>query len=125
MRDTGGGFGEKVIPMREDMCIALAATKLSAPLKWIEDRRENLLAAGMSRHEHGDARMGFDDEGRILAVTGDWYARCGFSAPNEARGVIERRAAEKSPLNRSLTLMSACRHAHSIASRSLASVRPT
>ena len=25
MRDTGGGFGQKVVPMREDMAIALAA----------------------------------------------------------------------------------------------------
>src|SRR5918997_7276 len=68
MRDTGGGFGQKVAPMREDMCIALAAMQLPVPLKWIEDRRENLLAAGMSRHEHGDCRMGFDDEGRIVAA---------------------------------------------------------
>jgi carbon-monoxide dehydrogenase large subunit len=68
MRDTGGGFGQKVVPMREDMCIALAAMKLPAALKWIEDRRENLLSAGMSRHEHGDARMAFDDEGRILGA---------------------------------------------------------
>jgi carbon-monoxide dehydrogenase large subunit len=68
MRDTGGGFGQKVVPMREDMCIALAAMKLPCPLKWIEDRRENLLAAGMGRHEHADARMAFDDEGRILGA---------------------------------------------------------
>jgi aerobic carbon-monoxide dehydrogenase large subunit len=68
MRDTGGGFGQKVAPMREDMSIALAAMQLPVPLKWIEDRRENLLAAGMSRHEHGDCRMGFDDEGRIVAA---------------------------------------------------------
>jgi carbon-monoxide dehydrogenase large subunit len=68
MRDTGGGFGQKIMPLREDMCIALAAMKLPAALKWIEDRRENLLAAGMSRHEHGDAQMAFDDEGRILGA---------------------------------------------------------
>jgi carbon-monoxide dehydrogenase large subunit len=68
MRDTGGGFGQKVAPMREDMCIALAAMKLPAALKWIEDRSENLMAAGMSRHEHGDARMAFDAEGRIVAA---------------------------------------------------------
>ena len=67
-RDTGGGFGQKVAPMREEMCIALAAVQLSAPLKWIEDRRENLLAAGMSRHEHGECRMGFDADGRIVAA---------------------------------------------------------
>jgi carbon-monoxide dehydrogenase large subunit len=68
MRDTGGGFGQKVVPMREDMCIALAAVKLPAPVKWIEDRRENLLSAGSARHEHGDCRMAFDDDGRIVAA---------------------------------------------------------
>jgi carbon-monoxide dehydrogenase large subunit len=68
MRDTGGGFGQKVVPMREDMCIALAAMKLPAALKWIEDRRENLLSAGMSRHEHGDVSIAFDDEARIVGA---------------------------------------------------------
>lgn len=68
MRDTGGGFGQKVVPLREDMCVALAAMRVPAPLKWIEDRRENLLAAGMSRHEHGDLRMAFDEDGRIVAA---------------------------------------------------------
>ena len=48
MRDTGGGFGQKVVPMREDMCIMLAARKVPAALKWIEDRRENLIAAGQA-----------------------------------------------------------------------------
>src|SRR3954454_10413862 len=37
MRDTGGVFGQKVVPMREDMCIMLAAHKVSGALKWIED----------------------------------------------------------------------------------------
>jgi aerobic carbon-monoxide dehydrogenase large subunit len=67
-RDTGGGFGQKVMPMREEMCVALAAHRLRASVKWIEDRRENLLSAGMSRHEHGDCRMGFDQDGRIVAA---------------------------------------------------------
>ncbi|MBN2624890.1 MAG: xanthine dehydrogenase family protein [Acidimicrobiales bacterium] len=68
MRDTGGAFGQKVLPMREDMCVALAARLLPAPVKWIEDRRENLMAAGMSRHEHGDLRMGFDGDGRVVGA---------------------------------------------------------
>ncbi len=68
MRDTGGGFGQKVVPLREDMCIALAAMKVPAPVKWIEDRRENLMAAGMSRHEYGDAQMAFSDDGLILGA---------------------------------------------------------
>ncbi|WP_416959354.1 xanthine dehydrogenase family protein molybdopterin-binding subunit [Streptomyces sp. Agncl-13] len=71
MRDTGGGFGQKVMPQREDMCVMLAATKLSVALKWIEDRQENLMAAGQARHEHGDARMAFGEDGTILAATLD------------------------------------------------------
>ncbi len=72
MRDTGGGFGQKVVPMREDMCILLAARKVRGALKWIEDRRENLMSAGQSRHVDGTARMAFDDDGRILAVDIDF-----------------------------------------------------
>jgi carbon-monoxide dehydrogenase large subunit len=68
MRDSGGGFGQKVVPLREDMCIGLAARHLPRAVKWIEDRRENLLAAGMSRHEHGHVRMAFDDGGLLAAV---------------------------------------------------------
>ncbi|GAA2118877.1 xanthine dehydrogenase family protein molybdopterin-binding subunit [Actinomadura napierensis] len=71
MRDTGGGFGQKVVPQREDMCVMLAARKVPGPLKWIEDRRENLMSAGMSRHEHADARIAFDTDGTILAAAID------------------------------------------------------
>jgi carbon-monoxide dehydrogenase large subunit len=76
-RDTGGGFGQKVVPMREDMCIMLAARKVSAPLKWIEDRRENLMSAGQARHVDGRARMAFDAEGAITAVAIDFLQDIG------------------------------------------------
>jgi carbon-monoxide dehydrogenase large subunit len=77
MRDTGGGFGQKVVPMREDMCIMLAARKVPAALKWIEDRRENLMSAGQARHVNGKARMAFDDDGNILAVDIDFVQDVG------------------------------------------------
>ncbi|UXA17468.1 xanthine dehydrogenase family protein molybdopterin-binding subunit [Mycobacterium sp. SMC-4] len=77
VRDTGGGFGQKVVPMREDMCILLAARKVSAPLKWIEDRRENLMSAGQARHVDGDVRMAFDAEGNILAADIDFIQDVG------------------------------------------------
>ena len=44
MRDTGGGFGQKIMVMRDEMCVMLAALKVPAPVKWIEDRRENLMS---------------------------------------------------------------------------------
>jgi aerobic carbon-monoxide dehydrogenase large subunit len=68
MRDTGGGFGQKVVPLREDLCLMLAARRVPAALKWIEDRRENLLAAGQARHEHATVTMAFDDDGTFLAA---------------------------------------------------------
>ena len=77
MRDTGGGFGQKVMVQRDEMCVMLAAPKVHAPLKWVEDRRENLLAAGQSRHEHGTATMAFDADGAIQAAHIDAVADCG------------------------------------------------
>lgn len=89
MRDTGGGFGQKVVPQREDMCVMLAATKLPAAVKWIEDRQEHLLAAGQARHEHGEARMAFDDDGRILAATLDHVQDAGaYPTPSPVQSGI-------------------------------------
>ena len=69
MRDTGGGFGQKVMVQRDEMCLMLAAPKVGAPVKWVEDRRENLLAAGKSRHEHAHGQDGVRrrrrDPGRV------------------------------------------------------------
>ena len=70
-RDVGGGFGQKVMPLREDICVLLAARRLPAAVKWIEDRRENLQSAGQARHEHGAVRLAFDDAGTILAASLD------------------------------------------------------
>jgi carbon-monoxide dehydrogenase large subunit len=76
-RDTGGGFGQKVMVQRDEMCLMLAGPKVGAPLKWVEDRRENLLAAGKSRHEHAAVKMAFDDEGVIQAAYIDFVQDCG------------------------------------------------
>ena len=63
--------------MREDMCIMLAARKVSGALKWIEDRRENLMSAGQARHVDGDVRMAFDEDGNILAADIDFVQDIG------------------------------------------------
>ena len=55
----------------------LAATKLPAALKWTEDRRENLMAAGWSRHESADLTMGFDADGIIQGVHIDFVSDAG------------------------------------------------
>ncbi len=77
MRDTGGGFGQKIVVQRDEMCMMLAARKVGAPVKWVEDRRENLMSAGKSRQEHGDATLAFDGEGNITAAHIDFVQDCG------------------------------------------------
>jgi aerobic carbon-monoxide dehydrogenase large subunit len=77
MRDTGGGFGQKIMVQRDEMCLMLAAPKVAGPVKWVEDRRENLLAAGKSRHEHGEVKMAFDANGAMQAVQLDFVSDCG------------------------------------------------
>ncbi|OLT16575.1 xanthine dehydrogenase [Actinomadura sp. CNU-125] len=77
MRDTGGGFGQKVAPQREDMCVMLAARKVPGALKWIEDRRENLMAAGQARHSHADVHLAFEADGTITAAAIDYVQDVG------------------------------------------------
>jgi len=77
MRDTGGGFGQKIMVQRDEMCLMLVARKVAAPVKWVEDRRENLLAAGQSRHEQAAVKMAFDADGMIQAAQIDFVSDCG------------------------------------------------
>jgi len=77
MRDTGGGFGQKILVQRDEMCLMLAGRKLGAPVKWVEDRRENLLAAGKSRQEHADVSVALDADGVIEALGIDFVSDCG------------------------------------------------
>jgi carbon-monoxide dehydrogenase large subunit len=77
MKDTGGGFGQKIMVSRDEMCMMLVSRKMGVPVKWVEDRRENLMAAGQSRHEHGRAQMAFDADGIIQAAQLDFVSDCG------------------------------------------------
>ncbi|HEX7784618.1 MAG TPA: molybdopterin cofactor-binding domain-containing protein, partial [Methylomirabilota bacterium] len=66
--DVGGGFGLKAILYPEDVALCLLAMRLGRPVKWVETRREGLLAAAHARDHHYAARAGFDRAGRLLAM---------------------------------------------------------
>ena len=70
-RDVGGGFGQKMFVGREEAAVVLASRALGEPVKWIEDRRENLLAAPHARNERGTLRVAVDGAGTIQAITVD------------------------------------------------------
>ena len=81
VRRMGGGFGGKETQMNLFCAVAaVAARKFNRAVKLRPDRDDDMSATG-KRHDFViDYEVGFDDQGRILAVQGDFAARCGFSA---------------------------------------------
>ncbi|HSW12931.1 MAG TPA: xanthine dehydrogenase family protein molybdopterin-binding subunit [Solimonas sp.] len=71
-KDVGGSFGLKGQPWREEVATVLAAMILKRPLKWIEDRLENLTAANQAREQEIKLRAAFDSEGRMLCSHADY-----------------------------------------------------
>ncbi|MDO9711613.1 xanthine dehydrogenase family protein molybdopterin-binding subunit [Paracraurococcus lichenis] len=67
--EMGGGFGQKIIPLREDLCIAAAARLLRRPVRWRETRGENLTAVLHAREEVVTTRAAVAADGRILGLT--------------------------------------------------------
>jgi carbon-monoxide dehydrogenase large subunit len=79
--DVGGGFGGKGHVYPEDLLVAFLARKLGRPVRWIEDRREHLMSATHSRDQSHEVEVGFDDNGRILALRDDYLVDCGAWNP--------------------------------------------
>ncbi|HKT20568.1 MAG TPA: xanthine dehydrogenase family protein molybdopterin-binding subunit, partial [Stellaceae bacterium] len=68
--DTGGGFGTKAVFHPEELAIPAAALLTRRPIKWIEDRRENFIAAAQEREQVWDVEAAVDAEGRLLGIRG-------------------------------------------------------
>lgn len=79
--DVGGGFGVKGHVYPEDILIPFLAKLLGRPVKWLETRGEHLLCSTHSRDQHHDAEIGFDANGRILALTDSYVIDCGAWNP--------------------------------------------
>jgi carbon-monoxide dehydrogenase large subunit len=71
-KDVGGSFGLKVQPWREEMATIAAGMLLNRPLKWVEDRLENLTSANQAREQECRLRIAFDNEGKLLASAIDY-----------------------------------------------------
>jgi len=69
----GGGFGVRGEIYPEDVLVCLAALRFSRPVKWIEDRRENLIACNHSRQQHHCIRAAVDSHGRVLAIDDTFF----------------------------------------------------
>ncbi|MFZ0236478.1 MAG: xanthine dehydrogenase family protein molybdopterin-binding subunit, partial [Xanthobacteraceae bacterium] len=75
--DVGGGFGQKMSLAAEYVVLVWLARKLGSSIAWIEDRRENLIAAFHSRDQRVELDGAFDAEGKLTALSADVVANVG------------------------------------------------
>jgi aerobic carbon-monoxide dehydrogenase large subunit len=70
---VGGGFGIRGEIYPEDVLVCAAALKFKRPIKWIEDRREHLIAANHSRDQLHRVRAAIDAQGHILGIEDEFF----------------------------------------------------
>lgn len=87
--DIGGGFGQKIALYREELTVAALARALGRPVRWREDRLENLTSASHARETQCLTRASVRSDGRItgleLELTEDFGAYCFYPANYMAR----------------------------------------
>ncbi len=80
--DVGGGFGPKIMLFYPDeLLVPFAAMRLGHPVKWTEDRQEHFTAVNQERGQVHDVEVGFDDEGRVQALSVDFIHDAGAYTP--------------------------------------------
>ena len=80
--DVGGGFGVKINhPWPEEVLVPLAARALGRPVKFTEDRREHFISAAHERGQVQHIEVGFDDDGRLIALDVQFWHDHGAYTP--------------------------------------------
>ncbi|MFQ5557759.1 MAG: aerobic carbon-monoxide dehydrogenase large subunit, partial [Acidimicrobiales bacterium] len=80
--DVGGGFGVKIVhPWPEEIIVPWAAITLGRPVRYTEDRAEHFVASTHERTQLHHVKVGFDDEGHILAIDVDFVHDHGAYTP--------------------------------------------
>jgi len=72
--DIGGGFGNKVPIYPGYVCSIVGSIVTGKPVKWMEDRSENLMSTGFARDYHMNASIASTKDGKILGVKVDVLA---------------------------------------------------
>jgi carbon-monoxide dehydrogenase large subunit len=74
---TGGGFGQKASIYPEELVCGFLALGLHRPVKWVEDRLENMVASTHARDQYIEVEVAVDRDGRILALGSDIWVDVG------------------------------------------------
>jgi carbon-monoxide dehydrogenase large subunit/6-hydroxypseudooxynicotine dehydrogenase subunit gamma len=89
---VGGGFGVRGELYPEDVLVCVAAKRFNRPVKWIEDRREHLIAANHSRQQVHKIRAAVDQDGVILAIDDRYFHDQGAYVRTHAARVVHMTA---------------------------------
>jgi carbon-monoxide dehydrogenase large subunit/6-hydroxypseudooxynicotine dehydrogenase subunit gamma len=89
---VGGGFGVRGELYPEDVLVCVAAKRFHRPVKWLEDRREHLIAANHSRQQVHKIRAALDADGVILAIDDRYFHDQGAYVRTHAARVIHMTA---------------------------------
>ncbi len=99
--DVGGGFGVRGEFYPEDFLIPFAARVTGRPVKWIEDRREHLLATNHARDVACELEIACDRDGTIRALRGHAKADVGaYIRTNGATGARNTAQILSGPVSR-------------------------
>ncbi len=80
--DVGGGFGVKIVhPWPEELLVPMAAMALGRPVKFTEDRREHFISSAHERGQDQHIEVGFDDDGRLLGLSVQFWHDHGAYTP--------------------------------------------
>ena len=77
--DMGGSFGGGIY--NEEILLPFLATRLDRPIRWIEDRRENLSNARHTRDQHHDVEIAFNQDGTIVGLKDRFLVDAGAYNP--------------------------------------------
>lgn len=81
---VGGAFGGRVSPPVEFVVVAAVASRLGRPVRWIQERSENLVAMPQGRGVRSRVRVGLGPDGGLLGLTVDAVADVGATAHSAA-----------------------------------------
>ena len=75
--DVGGGFGSKIFHYAEEVIVTWSSKRVGRPVKWTAERSESFVTDAHGRDHATKAEMGFDGDGKMVALRVDTHANMG------------------------------------------------
>jgi carbon-monoxide dehydrogenase large subunit len=88
MPDVGGSFGLQMNPCREELAVVLVSRELRSTVKWIQDRRENLMCDDHCREDMATVTFAADEDRVVLGAKVEFLESAGAFPASMGSAVI-------------------------------------